>query len=188
MPVPALSGIPGCLPLGRYLCTLDEVQAAFVDAAWAAGSSTRPEIWDHFGEARTMLTDQFGEDIVGLVWIGGSFTTDKLDPDDIDTTFLIEPKAFADLSNNQKQKLLRFGHKNRLREKTGLRVEPFLLVQRRVAMPFKTASLNAEEIGYFEKRGMWDDWWLRNCSSVDKDEEPTVADSAPVRGYLEVML
>lgn len=164
--------------------------AQFVTAEWADGSPTRPEIWEHFHTVLDLYR-AVEPSLLRSVWVGGSFTTLKLDPDDIDMTVLLGSEAFAGLSGNQQGKVKRIsarepgGLRSRLREKLGLRVDCFAMVCAVAPMPW--LNMSPEEADYFRTRGMWDDWWLRVFSGA-KGDMPTHDDALPVRGYLEVDL
>lgn len=118
----------------------------------------------------------------------GSFATTKLDPDDIDLTYLLDGGRYEALSNTKRQKVSslagRDGDQSRLRSRHGLRVDCFIVCES-VPMPWK--DLTAEEAAYFRTRGLWDDWWQRHRTGP-KAALPTEADARPVRGYLEVLL
>ena len=133
-----------------------------------------------------MLT-ALGPDLIEAVWIGGSFVTGQLDPDDIDCTFVLSAPAFRLLSNRKKSHIQAFNKKNAIRNKTGLRVETFLLLREPIAMPWSRTGLNEDAIEYVSVRGAWDDWWLRTRTNPDKGADPVVEDAEPRRGYLEVM-
>lgn len=183
-------GNTGTLPLGRYLCTEDEIEAAFVlDEAFAASTSRRG-CFDDWLKAKAMLDAlaPAGSTLVEGAWVGGSFTTDKMDPDDFDCLFLISQEAFAALpSNNARNKVKEFNKKGRLRQKTGLRVDTFIMVRRPVALPWMGGGIDPAHGDYFGLRGAWDDWWLRKRTSTDKDALPAEAEAHPARGYLEVI-
>ncbi len=182
--IPPLDPATGALPRGRYLSTVAEIEAALVVAFEA--SSTRAECFQHWLQAKDML-DALATGLVQAAWIGGSFTTNKQDPDDVDAVFLLDAHVFDDLSNTSKGKIAKFNRKDWLRKKTGLRVETFIIVRRPVANPWDRAGLDAEAQDYFSLRGRWDDWWLRVRTDQDKTTPPTLADAEPMRGYLEVV-
>lgn len=68
----------GMLPMGVFVCTLEQIEEAF-------GSSTprRIELWQKFLQLFALM-QQHGAGFLKSVYIDGSFTTDKLDPGDID--------------------------------------------------------------------------------------------------------
>lgn len=154
------------------------------DASFAA-STTRRGIYDDFWKAAGML-DALGPDLIEAVWIGGSFVTGTLNPDDIDCTFVVSAPVFRTFSNGKKGKIQAFNKKNNIRSKTGLRVETFLLLREPLAMPWGRTGLNEDAIEYVSVRGAWDDWWLRTRTNPDKKALPIVEDAEPRRGYLEV--
>lgn len=185
--IPELDVTTEALPLGRYLCTTDEVLERYVDDTRFSQSSTRRQIFLDWLKAKEMI-DDVGPDLVESTWVGGSFVTGRLDPDDIDCMFLINSKAFYDLPSNRKRSTLReFNKKGWLRGKTGLRVESFILVREEYANPWFRDTVIDEAREYAALRGAWDDWWLRISTNATKEEPPKLEDAAPRRGYLEVM-
>jgi hypothetical protein len=78
----------GYLSPGRERCTLEEAHAALVASSQFERSTTRAEIWDHWRTTVEMLRELVGH--VCCAWLGGSFTSSKLDPDDIDSVFVVE--------------------------------------------------------------------------------------------------
>ena len=188
MPI-SLDPLTGTLPRGRYLCDLADLKAEFVDSPWASASSTRREIWDHFERTRELYKD-VDPKLATAAWVGGSFTTTRLDPDDIDVTFLLDGSLYAALSNSQKKKVSRLaardaGNVSHLRSKLGYRIDCFALIVELVAMPWKNTT--TEEDTYFRLRGVWDDFWQRQRGGA-KDDPPTRSDAEAVRGYFEVLL
>jgi len=74
VPVPGLDE-RGLLPVGVHVCTLDEVRAAF---CW---DDHRSGLWANLGQFLTVLA---AERMVYPICVDGSFTTDKIQPSDID--------------------------------------------------------------------------------------------------------
>ena len=174
------------LPLGRYGCTVGDVEARYVTDAQFANSSTRPQIFSDLNAVKGML-DKIDENLVERVWIGGSFVTGEVDPDDIDCTFWINANVFYGLpSNSQRNKLMELNKKGQLRAKTNLRVEPFLVVRIPIANPWSKGGVSAEATFYTSLRGAWDDWWQRVRTTSNKATLPVLQDAEPRRGYLEV--
>ncbi|WP_285319707.1 hypothetical protein [Pseudarthrobacter sp. lyk4-40-TYG-27] len=184
--IPPMDPTTNFLPLGRYACTLAELEQEYVRDPKFSTSTTRTEIYEDLLDARKML-DAVSQDLVELVWVGGSFVTGALDPDDIDCTFVINGPAFRALSSNGKRdKVMKFNKNGWLRDRTGLRVESFLLIREPIANPWFKDGLNPDAVEYLSVRGAWDDWWMRVRSNPDKTAEPILADAEPKRGYLEV--
>ncbi|UYB35495.1 hypothetical protein N9A08_12795 [Arthrobacter koreensis] len=184
--IPQLNPATSMLPLGRYGCTLAEVKAQYVHSSQFASSSTRAQIFSDLLAVKAML-DAMNLKLVERIWIGGSFVTGALDPDDIDCTFWINAEEFDALpSNSQRNKLLNFNKKGRLRTTTNLRVEPFLVVRVPIANPWSKGGVSADATFYTSLRGAWDDWWQRVRSDPNKATLPIVQDAEPRRGYLEV--
>lgn len=184
--IPSLDMTTSYLPLGRYACTLAELKQRYVDDQNMTSSTTRAGIFNDLLAAREML-DDLSKDLVEVVWVGGSFVTGVLDPDDIDCTFIINGPAFRALpSNSKRSKVEKFNKRGWLREKTKLRVESYILIREPVANPFQGGGIHPDAINYVSVRGAWDDWWMRVRTNPDKMSAPVIDDAEPKRGYLEV--
>lgn len=186
MSVPAFAST-GMLPLGRHSCDLSEFETVFVTASQFRGSTSRVALFADFLSAVQFLREGFSDDLIECVWIGGGFTTTKLDPTDIDVTFILNGSSYNGLSNSQRgrlSKLLRAGGFKRL----ALSVDGFMMVRERVAQPWAGAGLGSDGAGYFPLRGAWDDWWSRDRAHTTPGSPPVIDDADPVRGYVEVMI
>lgn len=147
-------------------------------------SDTRQEIFSDFQAAHAMLSSLV---TVEAVWIGGSFVTSSLNPDDIDCLFHVNSDSFQALpSNGQRNRVMEFNKKGKLREKLGLRIEPFVLVRELFANPWSKGGVSEEAAPSLALRGAWDDWWQRARSDPDKNAAPDLVDAGPTKGYLEV--
>jgi hypothetical protein len=178
---------PGNLPHGRHRVTEIEVYERFVTHPEFVASSTRPEIWAQYEDARELLK---GAIRVHAVWVGGSFTTSKLDPQDIDAVFLVSARDYARASKEDKQVVDAFAPRRNafgvaVRGHPFNRVDSFVLHWRPWPNPDPNAS--AEAAQYCQARGYWDDFWQR-LRKGSKDAPPTWHDGLPERGYLEVEL
>lgn len=69
-------------PATRVRIAAEDIRANFVEHPRFSQSRTRKKIFDGFSRYRSDLRDLLEHD--GFEWIGGSFTTAKLDPNDID--------------------------------------------------------------------------------------------------------
>lgn len=179
---PALESATGALPVGRFPATLGEVKSSYVDAPQFAGSTTRSEIWSHFESATSELRRIVP---VAYVWIAGSFTTNKLDPDDLDVIYWCEDRLVDLVTDVRDKQILEMFALNSLRNVTGLRVDT--RYGRWHVHPDADRVPKAQHESYARSRGYWDDFWLRSRSGAKTD--PRVRDDAlPRRGYLEVIL
>ena len=185
MTIPSFEAATKALPLGRYGCDPSEVEAMFVADPRFANSSTRRQVFDDWLAAKAMI-DEISPALVECAWVGGSFVTERLDPDDVDSLFIISKEAFDTLSSNRlRGKLMQFNKKGWLRQKTGLRAETFVMVRHPHALPWQGDGVRPELQSDFALRGAWDDWWLR-VRLGSKEDAPILAEAEPVRGYLEV--
>lgn len=177
--IPPLDTQTGFLPLGRFCCTEDEVQDRFVHSDQFAESTTRPEIWNHWMAARRWVTERIP---VLAVWIGGSFLTSKLDPDDLDVAFTWNAEAYESLSDQVRAEIDPFQRGKPGAELHRLRIDSYAFFWRGILLP---TPVVIREDPYFRFRGYWDDWWMRARSSP-KGFPATDADMVARRGYLEV--
>ena len=185
-------GIPeladGALPPGRHRCTQEEFEQRFVAAEDYAGSRTRPVIWQHWQAAVNLLQSAAK---VHVAWIGGSFTTVKPGPRDIDVTFMINEEDWLsrDAADRTVIESFQLRVKDALTGRTvprhGLLVDSFI-VKWTPHQPLSDGTLSAEYESYAADRGYWDDWWSRRRESK-KTEKPVRTDALPRRGYLEVL-
>lgn len=183
MALPAL--VDGALPIGRFPATLAEVSAMWVDDPQFAGSATRRAIWAEF-----LLGTSALKRVVKLhaMWIGGSFTTAKLDPGDIDVVYLVNAEdrysrpprdrmivdVFATPVQDQET-----GKITRLHN---LAIDSFVVDW---APHLGDPGLDSRYGGYVSDRGYWDDFWQRQ--RVGPESQPPTRESAfPTRGYVEV--
>jgi hypothetical protein len=183
----------GHLPPGRYLAALEDVEARFVSHGDFAGSATRAEVWDGFGAyclEWLKAEEHFGVTLLHALWIGGSFTSGKLDPSDIDVTPHYDHVAVTDLAGQagagQVKRL--FGHRTAIRER--YKVEPFAVPWRRISSTLTPERLDdAFERDALLLRGGLDAWWGRTRPDgwID-DGPPTPPHRYADRGYLEVIL
>lgn len=186
----------GFLPLGRYSVSFDEAENALVGAADFQESSTRTTLWDGLhGYLDRFLTleDVYAEALGDLalvhrLWLGGSFVSAKLDPDNIDATLLIDTRAERAVRGRPGSKWLTTAFESRDSIKRKFGVSPVRVGYRPVSHVFQAERMTPEERTYFMERGVWDDWWQRCRPPGQADRAPTEASAIPARGYLEVRL
>lgn len=185
MPIPALLG--GQLPEGRHCASLDEFEIAFVlDPAFAASTTRSPAFADLLSALD--LLNVYHHALVERMWMGGTFTSGKLDPSDIDVTFLLNEAIYNSLSKKVQARIFRLGRKGKGFVEVGLVVDAFFLVRSRIANPWSgPGEVSDSASSYMGIRGAWDDWWSRDRRIGAKDTAPLVEDSDPVRGYVEVI-
>lgn len=181
--IPALDPATGLLPVGRHACSESELERRFVSAPDFASSITRRDIWQHWEQARQLLQAAV---TVHAAWLGGSFTTSKIDPDDIDVTFLINADDYRSRPPPDQQVVNLFNTGNHVKAVLGLNVDSYVIPWEPIpqVQPF---GWNLIQDQYYWARGYWDDWWQRHQVS-GKGSPPVPADATPRRGYLEVLL
>lgn len=174
----------GRIPPGRHRCTLDEFEATFVLHTSFAQSATREEIFGEFLSALKFF-QQYGAGFLECAWLGGGFASSKLNPSDIDATFIVDGAMHSQLSRRKREQLAKLARSGF--PKLGLRVDAYVVARTRIAVPWQGAGITDEAKPYMSMRGVWDDWWSRERKH-STPTSPDVRDSDPVRGYLEVMM
>jgi hypothetical protein len=181
--IPGLDPGTGLLPVGRYPCSEAEVEARFVQAPEFAGSMTRSDIWRDWQAVLQLLQASV---TVHAAWLGGSFTTAKIDPDDMDVTFLFNADDYRGRPPRDQQIVDLVGTAQQVKAVLGLRVDSYAIPWECVP---QSPGIGANWVHdqYYWARGYWDDWWQR-CKTSGKGSPPVSADAPPQRGYLEVLL
>ena len=168
--------VNGHLPMGRWVCTLDEAESSYVPTDPA---DRRREIWDQWIDVTRALQSVVGE--VAACWLSGSYFSNKPVPGDIDCLYVIDTDHLAQAAASGDRSHLAFLHTvmtNRIKSTFGLHVDSFVLEW--VPTPGPGRPVGAA--GYLADRGYWDDLWVRV-----KDSDHRL-DSIPRRGYLEVII
>lgn len=188
--IPPLDAVTDQLPPGRYRCTLDEIYERFVDAPEFSHSSTRVDRFDglvaYLHDWRTAQSAFGGDPVLMGLWVGGSFISSVLDPQDIDVTPHISGPRLRELEGKPGVGRLKrlFEHRKSVRAR--YLVEPFPFTWYPVAAPFGRGG-SAVEFDYYTNRGIMDDFWQRVRPPGPK-VAPTLEDAPSRRGYLEVIL
>ena len=165
--------VDGNLPLGRWPATVDEIENTYVLGL----SDKRQQIWRDWLELTTALRDALTT--VPAAWLSGSFFTDKSEPGDIDSVYLIEWSIlWAARTDAPRAQFLEVVAASQVKDLFGLNVDSYILEWVPSSGP-ETASWARQ---YLENRGYWDDLWSRSRSSDAR------LDAIPRRGYLEVIL
>lgn len=175
-------GTDGLLPLGRFPATLAEVETTYVtDPRWTA-STTRSTIWADWqritAQARNIVP-------VAAAWFGGSFLTDKMDPDDLDVVYVIDSRSLAGVTKSLHRGFLNLlAQGNAVRSLNGARLDTFVLSW---VPNTGTTWTPAGFADYARWRGYWDDLWQRKLGGP-KTAPRVPSDALPKCGYLEVTL
>jgi hypothetical protein len=180
--IPPFDPATGLLPLGRHVCSADEVEIAFVKDISFFGSATRLAIWNDWNDALATLQSVV---TVHAAWIGGSFTTSKLDPGDIDVTFIINGADMQQRSTPEQRTITLFDGNHQVEAVLGLKVDSYVIPWE--CLPVPAMGMSYVQDVYFWARGYWDDWWQR-ARQTPKGSPPVPADALPRRGYLEVLV
>lgn len=175
-----LDPVTGLLPAGRHVCAKAEVESAFVTESAFSSSTTRATIWGDWQNALNVLQSAA---LVRAAWIGGSFTTAKMDPEDIDVTFIIDGADMRGRTPQDQQIIALFAGGGQVKTSLKLRVDAYILPWECVPAP--QPGMGPVQDGYYWARGYWDDWWQR-ARVTAKGAPATPADAIPRRGYVEV--
>jgi len=161
--------------MGRWACTPDEVEAAFVEP----DTGVREAIWADWIALRDALRSAVGE--IAACWMAGSFLSDKPVPGDIDCLWVVDAQLWMRALNAGNPALSAFlltCAGGDVKGTYGLKVDSYVLEW--MPSPGPQRPVGAEP--YYGNRGYWDNLWVR---VRDSDQR---LDSVPRRGYLEVIL
>lgn len=177
--LPELDPVTGLLPVGRFPLTLDEVCAQYVQDSVFSGSVTRGELWTEWENHRCSVEAAVGS--LGRVWLGGSFVSGKLDPQDIDVVYLLPAQDYDRLEPEDRGFLMDLCDKEWC-HRTGMRIDAYG-VRLPDEIPFwQLAGGYSQKAGNsFRDIGIFDEIWQRTrCED---------SDASPLRrGYVEVLL
>jgi hypothetical protein len=164
----------GRIPPGRFRTTVPEVEQRFITAPEFAPSATREAVWSDF------------LDLVGWIhrlrvrtpaaFLGGGFTTDSMNPSDVDASILIDASRISSPKTWQELDKIMSTYKAK-----GLKLDAFLIRW------FPEGDQSKVPKPYLEERGKWDDWWQRFVAKHDRLPHQR-HHAMPIRGYLEVIL
>jgi hypothetical protein len=163
---------------------VEEVHARFVGIYPPA--NPRHGLWGDWQTVTQLLQGTVGT--VCAAWIGGSFLSDKEEPDDIDSLYVIPEARLSEVGvDDPRAKTLQLitGHgPDGIRDRFGLRVDAYVL-----PWPLNPASgpRTPADFAYCQGRGYWDDFWQRRRTG-GKTQEPRPEDGLPRRGYVEVIV
>ncbi|MFF9329459.1 DUF6932 family protein [Streptomyces sp. NPDC014776] len=177
--LPSLDPATGLLPPGRYAATLDELYSTLVVST---GSAIRREIWEEWSTHRTMVETQVGE--ISRMWVGGSFVSNKLDPSDVDVTYLVSAHHYDALDQETLVDLDDLTDAGWCAD-VGMRVDALILrlPKRLPVSQMAPRLLDRETSESFRDLGLYDEV----CQAI----KPPAAHSVPSelrRGYVEVLL
>lgn len=169
----------GLLPIGRFQCTMDEVEAVFVKGQRFAGSATREDVWMGIHAFLAEMADLRAR--IPATFLGGSFTTGKLDPDDGDLSPLI------DMSRIQSDTTRRVVLETVKAAKSNLKLDVFPIRWRPEDISLTPVVRTQAVQEYLLDRGQWDDFWQRRVAREDRSAFVRTH-AFPARGYLEVII
>lgn len=160
------------LPCGRYLTTMEELEARYVPA----GDANRRAIWDAFQEVNSVVRQTYGK--LAAVWIGGSFITSEEKPRDVDVVYLVDADSYDEGNEDLRGRFV---------TQVLLRKSPFV---RRLnplvdAYLFPVPPTSVEvDYNYSVARGYWDQFWSKARYEDENDRRWLF----PSAGYLEVII
>lgn len=159
------------LPLGRYSCTLEEVQERYVPK----DDANRNAIWEGFLKTVDLIKGAVGS--LAEVWIGGSFITNKEHPHDIDVVFFFKEGDIEEASHAGSFVLNVLARKLESIKRLNEYVDGYLVVVQ------PTEIENKDPQGWISMRGYWDQFWSKTRFGDDDARW-----LYPAAGYLEVMI
>ncbi|NDZ83654.1 hypothetical protein G3I19_35120 [Streptomyces sp. SID10853] len=181
--LPELNQATGLLPPGRYTANLDQLHTRFVAAPDFADSRTRKQLWAEWEQHRLIVEAVTGG--ISRLWLGGSFVSGKLDPGDIDVTYLLRAQTYDRLDRESLVALDELTDRVWCVEHD-MRLDAYLIrlpedVPFWQLMPSLFTPLTNDS---FRDIGLYDEVWqcARNPSPSD-DETGRLR-----RGYVEVLL
>ncbi|NGO10077.1 hypothetical protein G5C60_21400 [Streptomyces sp. HC44] len=183
-PLPVFDPVTECPPPGRFPLSWDEVESELVKAERFAESSTRRALLQEL-ELHFALVEM-ATGVVGRLWLAGSFVSGKLDPEDVDVTYLIPSDAYSRTNEDPEtvDDLDNLGTKDWCVAK-GMRVDAYVLRQPETA-DFRslgvTGAMAPSDHKVFENLGVYDEIW-QHCRSGQNG-----IPSGARRGYVEVLL
>ena len=159
------------LPLGRYSCSLDDIQERYVPD----DDENRSAIWDGLLTVVNLVKETIGS--IAELWIGGSFITSEENPHDIDVVFFFKEDRIKSVDSRGAFLL------NLLSGRYGsdLRISSYVDSYMIVVPP--TEFENDTKQGYTPWRGYWDQFWSK--TRFEDDDKRWLY---PAAGYLEVMI
>jgi hypothetical protein len=171
----------GLLPPGRYAADLAELYSRFVTAPRFVASTTRELLWDQWARHRAIVEAETGE--IARMWLGGSFAGGKLDPDDVDVTYLLRAAVFDRLEAEELASL------EDLTDRAwcvahGMRIDSYVirLPEDKPFWQLAPGSFTQATNDSFRDIGLYDEIWQCVRASPAEPAEPLR------RGYVEVLL
>lgn len=195
--VPISPGGAGFPPPGRVRMNWDEAHTALVANPAFGASTTRADLWDQLASYLTQFAevietnrrDVVGDGLIHHLWLGGSFVSTKVDPQNIDVAVCIDDDVRERFKGRPGSKFLREHAFNRTKVSHQFKgLSPVEIPYTQVASVFQRGMLGARELGYLQARGAWDDWWQRCRDHSAPSGAPSAATTPARRGYLEVVL
>ena len=169
----------GLLPVGRFQCSMDEVHSCFVAAERFATSTTRADVWNRIGGFLAEMAHLRAR--IPAMFLGGSFISGNVDPDDGDLSPLIDMSRIQ--SDNTRRAI--FQAIANSKAVLNLDIFPIRWVPEDISRAQGLGAPGVED--YLKDRGQWDDFWQRQVPH--RDRSAFVRSHAfPVRGYLEVIV
>ncbi|MFD3416763.1 DUF6932 family protein [Streptomyces decoyicus] len=176
-PLPPFTSDVNCPPPGRYPMVWDELESSLVQAPAFQGSSTRSALWTELVAHRVMVECKFGS--VSRIWLAGSFVSGKLDPSDIDVSYLVDARVHGAVTEQEDIADLGNLTDREWCVKHGMRIDASIL-RLPATTDFKslgvTGAMAPGDTEVFQMLGLYDEIWQR-CR-----------DEGHRRGYVEVWL
>ncbi|MGW8885232.1 DUF6932 family protein [Streptomyces sp. NPDC055749] len=183
-PLPPFLPATDTLPPGRFPLSWADVETELVKDERFAGSTTRTEIFEEWKYHFTAVEAVLGA--VSRMWLAGSFVSGKIDPSDVDVTYLIPHDVYDahESDGDVAEYLDNLGTRDWCVGQ-GMRVDAYILRLPETAR-FRdlgvTGAMAPGDREVFYQLGLYDEIWQRCRATLGN----TQTDSR--RGYVEVLL
>lgn len=171
--------VSGKLPIGRFPVSLRDFELHFVDNFLFKESKTRRDRFNALQAILRIFENELKCKVLSLL-IGGSFVTDKLDPNDIDVVFVID---FRSINTGKDLHALSIFFENN-RQNVPVQCFHLFWLPTTPADPYQLETI----IIYQQGRGQWDDFWLRDVPKELRQVPPHAEQSFHKKGYVEVKI
>ncbi|WP_432096017.1 DUF6932 family protein [Streptomyces sp. bgisy100] len=176
-PLPPFAPETQCPLPGRYPMAWDELESSLVQAAAFRESSTRTGLWAELVQHKALVECKFGS--VSRIWLAGSFVSSKLDPSDVDVTYLVDARVHGSVTEQDDIADLANLSDRDWCVKHGMRIDAYIL-SLSATTDFDslgvTGAMAPGDAEVFQELGLYDEIWQR-CRVKGQR-----------RGYLEVWL
>jgi len=146
--------VSGRVPIGRHITDVTEVEERFV--APFVRSVRREPLYSGWRSRRQAIVAVLAG--IQMEWVGGSFASGKLDPDDLDVVTFLDSAALAALPQDEREKVQDLVEGRPISRHAG--THGWLVAVYAPGSP--------EHERYLRARGYWDDLWSRDYDGTER--------------------